>query len=128
MAGKQEEQGQLCHLLRSHCPLAVAGTQLHVVGTTGWDHQVEEGQVFPPPPATVVHVALLRCGHWAGDGGEGRPAGSHLPGAGEGESPGPTTFSAEETIWGRLGLSVHSSRKAFILHIWTRTLQNKNLE
>lgn len=76
----------------------------------------------------VVDLALLRCGHWAGDGWEGGAEGSHLPRAGEGETPGPTTFSAVETIWGRLGLSVHSSWKAFILHIWTRTLQSENLE
>lgn len=49
MAGKQEEQSQLCHLPRSPCPLGVVRTQTHVVGTTGWDYQVEEGQVFPPP-------------------------------------------------------------------------------
>jgi len=76
----------------------------------------------------VVCVALLRCERWAGDGWEGRAAGSHLPGAGEAESPGPTTFSAVETIWGRSGLSVHSSWNAFILHIWTRTLKSENLE
>lgn len=123
MAGNQEEQSQLCHHLHPPFPLGVGRTQLHVVGTTGWDHQVEERQVFPP--AEVVPVALLRCGHWAGDGGDGRATGSQ---AGDDETPGPATFRAMETIWGRLGLGVHSSRKAFILHIWTRTLQSDNLE
>lgn len=69
MAGKQKEQSHLCHPLPSPCPLGMGRPQLHVVGTTGLDHQVEEGQVFSPP--RVVYVALqerLRCGHWAGDG------------------------------------------------------------
>lgn len=33
---------------------------------------------------------------------------------------------ASETILGRSGLGVHSSLNAFILHIWTRTLQREN--
>lgn len=50
-------------------------------------------------------------------------AGCHPFGVREGENPpGAATLRASETILGRSGLSVHSSRKAFILHIWTRTL------
>lgn len=49
MPGKEGEQSQLCHLLHSPCPLDVVKSQLHVVGTTGWDHQVEGSQVFLTP-------------------------------------------------------------------------------
>lgn len=53
-------------------------------------------------------------------------AGCHPSGVREDMNPpGAATLSASETILGRSGLSVHSSRKAFILHIWTRTLQSK---
>lgn len=74
----------------------------------------------------VIHVDLLRCGQWAEDGRKGRPTGSYPAGAGVGETP--STFRAVETIWGRSGLGVHSSWKAFVLHIWTRTLQSEDLE
>lgn len=63
----------------------------------------------------VIHVDLLRCEHGAGDGRKGRSTGSHPAGVGVGETP--STFRAVETIWGRSGLGVHSSRKAFVLHI-----------
>lgn len=126
MVGKQEEQSLFCHPLHPPCTLSVTRSQLHMVENTSWDRWVEEGQKFSPP--VLICVALLRCGHWAGDGWEGRATGSHLPGAEKGETYGPATFSAVETIWVRSGLGVHSSRKAFILHIWTRTLQSKNLE
>lgn len=63
----------------------------------------------------VICVDLLSCGHWAGDRREGRPTGSHPAEVGVGETP--STFRAVETIWGRSGLGVQSSRKAFVLHI-----------
>lgn len=56
---------------------------------------------------------------------KGESQGPKSQGMGRVTPPGPATFSAVETIWGRSGLSVHSSWKAFILHIWTRTLQSK---
>lgn len=49
--GKEGEQSQLCHPLHSPCPLGVVKSQLHVMGSTGWDHQVEGLRVFLP---TVV--------------------------------------------------------------------------
>lgn len=119
MAGKQEEQSQLCHPLHSPCPLV---REEPVVGATGWGYQVEGAGISH---AMVIHVDLLRCA-LGRRGRKGRSTGSHPAGVGVGETP--STFRAVETIWGRSGLGVHSSWKALVLHIWRRTLQSENLE
>lgn len=114
---------QLCHPVRY--PIPLGRTQLLVVGTRGLGHRAEEMQVVFPPGWSGW---LCRRGVGIGRGVEmGRgTAGCHPSGAREGENPpGAATLSASETILGRSGLSVHSSRKAFILHIWTRTLRSK---
>lgn len=80
MAGKQEEQSQLCHPLHSPCPLGE-------VRTTGWGHQVVGVGISH---AMVIHVDLLSCGHWAGDGRKGRATGSLPAGLGWVRPPVPS--------------------------------------
>lgn len=38
-----------------------------LVGTTGWGHQVEGAGISH---AMVIHVDLLRCGHWVEEKGD----------------------------------------------------------